>query len=32
MGSNLQMEKERMDNLFTVTAWKAEYMGTNAGR
>lgn len=32
MGSNLQMEKERMDNSFTITAWKAEYMGINAGR
>ena len=32
MGSNLQMEKERMDNSFTITARKAEYMGTNAGR
>lgn len=26
------MEKERMDNSFTITARKAEYMGTNAGR
>ena len=25
------MEKERMDNSFAITAWKAEYMGTTLG-